>query len=462
MPWATFDTGEGDKKFCVFKLDADNNKTGESLACYPTRDEAQTYVKGLYARESKAEKAGARHSANDNSIIQKAHDALCELGAKCKEPERGLGGFENTDSLSIFKDANGKYRWIAFSSSAFRDRDREIVSTKALENDVSRADKDGEYGPLRFWHEPDINLGYTDFNAMEGRVLVESGGFNDERIGARLKEYQDELGLSIGFTHPASEPDATGIYHTIRRFERSIVPADKASNLLTTFVIKNTGDVMDATKKTLLEKLIGPDLAAKFIGQAGETQKAAEEAGMKFKQTETTSTTTTVKADDDGEEKKPTFLTEDAVKSLINKAFSEYEDKLSAKKAESEAATVKATSELIVTLKAIQDGQTELKEAVTLALTGVAELNGALPRKLGEQFKGYVPSEAGKAPQSDELKQAAAALKAAQEELKSIQSASVLMPGDPLAKFTNAIFTGLQPNGQQQQSFVNPNQPQGG
>lgn len=214
---------------------------------------------------------------------------------------------------------------------------------------------------------------------------------------------------------------------------------------------------MDATKKTLLEKLIGPDLAAKFIGQAGETQKAAEEAGMKFKQTETTSTTTTVKADDE----KPAFLTEDAVKSLINKAFSEYEDKMSAKKAESEAATVKATNELTVTLKAIQDGQIELKEAVTLALTGVAELNGALPRKLGEQFKGYVPSEAGKPPQSDEFKQAAAALKAAQEELKSIQSASVLMPGDPLAKFTNAIFTGLQPNGQQQ-SFVNPNQPQGG
>lgn len=447
MPYAAFETGN---QVCVFRVDADGNKTGKTLGCHPSRKQAQEQVAALYAAEKKekafdelleAFKEGRRHSTKDDEMVQKAHDLLCELGAKCKEQPNGKGPFENTDKLAIFKAADGKYRWLAFSSSAFRDRDREIVSTKALTDDVERMDESGEYGPLRFWHEPGIDIGYTDFNAMEGRVLVESGGFHDERIGERLKEYQDELGLSIGFTHPTDQPDKDGTYHNIRRFERSIVPADKASNLLTQFVVKNTGDVMDATKKSLLEKLIGPDLAAKFIGQAKETEKAAEESGMKFK------------AD---EEEKPEAVTMDAVKALINKAFDEYEAKVSAKKEETDAATTKATNELTATLTAIKTGQDEMREYIKMALEGVAELNGALPRRLGEQFKRFTPSENGKPP-TDKLKEAAAALAAAQEQLKSAQVSPATFAGDPLAPFMNAVFGGTQP-----QTFVNPNQPQGG
>jgi hypothetical protein len=132
---------------------------------------------------------------------------------------------------------------------------------------------------------------------------------------------------------------------------------------------------------------------------------------------------------------------------MINKAFAEYEAKQSSSKAETDAATTKATSDVMVALKAIQDGQTELKEAVTIALQGVAELKGELPRKLGEQAQVFRPSQNGAAPKS-EFADAVNALKAAHNELAA--------NGDPLAKFTNAIFAGAN-----QQPFVNPNQPQG-
>lgn len=430
MPWATFETGS---KFCVFQLDADNNKKGESLECFDSRPEAQNYVKGLYAKE----KAGARHSFNDNDLIQKAHDALCALGAKCKEPERA-GPFENTDKLAIFKQADGRHRWLSFSSSAFLDRDKEIVSTKALENDVARADADGEYGPLRFWHEPGIDIGVTDFNAMEGRVLVESGTFNDETVAERLKAYADEIELSIGFVHPPDEPDAGGVYHHIRRFERSLVERGKASNLLTQFVVKE--HIMDENKKSLLEKWIGPDLAARFIGQAKETQKVAEESGLKFKETPP--------AEDD--EKKPAFTAEDA-KEMINKAFAEYEAKQSASSKESDAATTKATGEISTALKAIADGQAELKEAVTLALSGVAELKGELPRKLTDPREFYRPSQDG-APPGNQMQEAVKQLLAAQ---KDFQGAD---PNNPFAKFEQSIFSAVN-NGQQ--SLVTPNAPKG-
>lgn len=39
-------------------------------------------------------------------------------------------------SFTVFKQQNGRYRWVAISSNAYRDRDGEIVSKKALENDA--------------------------------------------------------------------------------------------------------------------------------------------------------------------------------------------------------------------------------------------------------------------------------------------------------------------------------------
>lgn len=457
MSWATFETGS---KFCVFLLDADNNKKGESLECFDTRPEAQNYVKGLYAKDKawgeveEAFKAGARHSFSDNDLIQKAHDAICELGAKCKEPERGLGAFENTDKLAIFKQADGRHRWLALSSSAFQDRDREIVSTKALENDVERADSDGNYGPLRFWHEPGVDLGTCDYNAMEGRVLIESGTFYDESLAERLKTYADEIELSIGFIHPPDEPDAGGVYHHIRRFERSLVERGMASNLLTQFVVNSKEHIMDEKKKSLLEKWIGPDLAARFIGQAKESQKVAEEAGLKFKETE--APPAEVKAEDKpADEKKPDFLTSDAAKEMINKAFAEYEARQSESKKVHDEATLKATSELGVTLKAIADGQVELKEAVTLALSGVAELKGELPRKLTDPREFYRPSQDGATP-GNQMQQAVQQLLAQQKEF----TGDGLDPSNPFAKFEQSIFSGVN-NGQTPQQFVAPNAPKG-
>ena len=135
--------------------------------------------------------------------------------------------------LQVFKQADGRDRWVIISSSAFLDRDREIVSTKALEADVARADADGDYGPLRWWHVKGLDIGDCDFNAMHGRLLVESGTFRHSAFAEMVKQHAGALGVSIGFLHPQDEPDATGIFNHIRRKERSLLPRGKESNLLT-------------------------------------------------------------------------------------------------------------------------------------------------------------------------------------------------------------------------------------
>ena len=427
MPWATFESG--DKGFCVHKVDADGNKTGEALGCHPSRGEAQAQVAALYSKE----KAGARHSHTDNDAIQKAHDLLCELGAACKAPPDGKGGFIFPDSgLSIFKDSSGRYRWVTFSSSAFQDKDREIISTKALADDVARADSDGEYGPLLWWHVKGAQLGTCDFNAMEGRVLIESGTFDDEEYGERLKAYADESEVSIGYHHPPNEPDSDGTYHHIRRFERSLLPKGKASNLLTRFVVKEL-DIMDKDKETKLRQFLGP-LADKVLGQAKAAEKDADEAGLKFKdesKAEGDKPTETAPAEGD---KKPAYLTEDGLKDYMAKCMEPYVKELAEIKAaigakqkaedEGRAASEKAATELATALKGFQDSLTTQGDALKLALEGVAELKGERPRN---QTQGYFrASEDGPTPG---------------EKFKSLGPQA-----DPLAPFMNALLN--QPQGQ--------------
>ena len=195
-----------------------------------------------------------------------------------------LGAVAQKDaSFKVFKDARGQWRWVAQSSTAYQDRDREIVSTKALADDVLRADADGLYGPLRWWHTPGLDLGDTDFNAMHGRVLIESGTFRSEAIAHKVARAAAGLEISLGFLHAPSEPDAHGVFHHIRRFERSLVPRGKASNRFTAFTVKEP-QPMDATKVAALKALGFSDSDIVDIeSRASATEKAAADQGVAFK-----------------------------------------------------------------------------------------------------------------------------------------------------------------------------------
>jgi hypothetical protein len=190
--------------------------------------------------------------------------------------------------IVVFKDYTGEYRWVTFSSNAYRDRDREIVKTKALEDDVVRADKERDYGPLRWWHVPGADMGDCDFNMMQGKILVESGTFRSNRIAEKMAQEAPNLQVSIGFFHPVNEPDGDGTFHHIRRFERSLLPAGRASNLLTQFAVRGVDKM--ATKEEKLQELrsrVGDDLADEILASADSTEKDASNLGLEFKEAKT-------------------------------------------------------------------------------------------------------------------------------------------------------------------------------
>jgi 2'-5' RNA ligase len=198
-------------------------------------------------------------------------------------------------SFKVYTDQRGSPRWVLFSSSGFRDRDGEFVTTKALGDCVDRSyllHQDHNFGPLRWWHMPGWDIGTCDYRAMVGSILVESGTFKSVAIGEAVARYNEKksLGASIGFFNTGT--DAEGAYNYIETFERSLLPAPKASNWLTRlFISKNKKETKMAKlseKARELIELLGNDEQAisdvnDIIRQAKETQDAARAAGHSLK-----------------------------------------------------------------------------------------------------------------------------------------------------------------------------------
>lgn len=206
---------------------------------------------------------------------------------------RGItGAAEKT--ISVFKDAAGADRWISLTTTAYEDRDNEIITTKGIRHAVTYGDVTGERGVLRFWHVPGLDLGACDFQATAAgdRILVESGTFYSP-LHARVGRAMARKGwrMSPGFLHPQTEPYAAtvngrrvGLYDSPMIFERSGAPPNRASNLFSAYLTVKDNR-MDETKKAALKELVGgnDELLAQLLAQIEQTDKTAQASGVAFK-----------------------------------------------------------------------------------------------------------------------------------------------------------------------------------
>ena len=192
-------------------------------------------------------------------------------------------------NLAIFKQNDGKLRWIITSSNAFEDREGEILSYKSLAEDCDRCDRTGDYGPLRFWHMgvpgSGVDIGTCDFNAMSGHTLVESGTFKDDFIGQKIKEHQDDYAASLGFLYPITEPDSDGVYHHVRKFERSVLRNERAANPYTAITVhkENSMATLDEKWKEFVA-LIGDEGKAKeYVTGLAQKEQEIVKDGVRYK-----------------------------------------------------------------------------------------------------------------------------------------------------------------------------------
>lgn len=355
------------------------------------------------------------------------------------------GDLADANPLTVTKQADGAYRWVLISSNAFQDRDGEVISQKALEADVERADRTGEYGPLLYWHmdgapddqgrpTPRVQLGDCDFNAMHNRMLIESGTFKSAQIGEHFQALMPTQGVSIGFRHPISEPGPDGVFQTALRYERSILPIKYASNLLTAVVPAHKETNMLKEKVTALRQVLGGDeaLVNSVIELADTKEKAALLAGMRtkakadpkagaadeppgddaaadkpFSKDEATDSEDPKKAKKEtaylGDLDPDAFLLK--VKEIVDAGNATLRTEFTAALGTQSTTKAAADAALVETLKGYESKIDGVAEKVKAALDGVAELKGELPRALGESNKGWRASRDG--PEPDETQKQA-------------------------------------------------------
>lgn len=225
--------------------------------------------------------------------------ALAKLKKLYKQEDMPFPG-ESEKSFTVFKSEDGSYRWIARSTTAYRDRDGEYIPIDTLDRDSQRMTESGLFGPLRWWHlgkpdplapkaqwGPGVDIGDCDYSTQIGTSRVESGTFRDPRIAQRIAETADEYELSPGFFHPYG-PDGppNGSYKDIRTFERSIVPTrfGRASNLFTGLTVKEFTmelDEMERRFKAAIEQLkLSPEQAEALSSGLVQADKSARQSGL--------------------------------------------------------------------------------------------------------------------------------------------------------------------------------------
>lgn len=282
--------------------------------------------------------------------------------------------------LTIMKDAKGDYRWFAWVSNRYRDIDSppEIISEKAHQRFIARAEKSGQYPELRVWHVPGSRIGVTDWLDYDDGFLVASGTFDKgmDQAAERLANATEPLATSHGFKRLAHDPDTvvTDDYHS---FEVSVLPAGYQANPWTEFQTFKEDDMgLSPKKKEFLLSVLPADTVEALEKNTKALRKAAEEAGVDWKEVEkadkeeaTTETVTEPTAETDT---KP----EDAPAEDAPKEKPEIDAKALA---ESMIEHIVATLDL----KALSDEITALKEAAAKVPTLEATI-----ASLTEQVKG--------------------------------------------------------------------------
>jgi len=191
---------------------------------------------------------------------------------------------ESKSKLSVFKQADGRYRFVGWVTNHFRDNDNppEILSSEAHREFVEYADKTREYPELWLWHTPGSKVGKADMIDFDQGFVMMSGLFDEAKVGEAFATADEELTMSHGFKRLQHDPQ-TVITDKYRMVEGSITPSGVEANPWTRFeTIKE--EPMNDAKKEFLTKYLGEDKVKELEVDTEEMMKTVEAMGVEFKE----------------------------------------------------------------------------------------------------------------------------------------------------------------------------------
>lgn len=174
-------------------------------------------------------------------------------------------------------------RWYAIYTNAYRDKEEEGFSRKALDAYLTRVENgERDYPELWFWHLP-IRSGKADFLARHNNMMLAAGTYYETPTGRAMKGYyrttKERFTVSHGFYFP-SGTKRNGVFHYVDTFEISPIPAATGAeaNQYTSFIGAEQ-PMITPDKRQWLEKQFGKETAAKLLAEAEQQDAKAAASG---------------------------------------------------------------------------------------------------------------------------------------------------------------------------------------
>lgn len=237
-----------------------------------------------------------RSDAESKTLWKSLMDAAAAFfGTAEPEPLEAEGDAEkdalpSPAGMRLYKDAaGGGYRWFAWVSNKFRDRDNppQIIEEAAHKEFVAALDAGtAPYPEAWLWHTPGTRWGQADWADDADGFLCMSGTVDKgmEDVAERLAAHGD-LGVSHGFRYEYSD-QAKEVIGWYRTFEISPLPASAAANVWTGMDVlrKEAATVgFKPEKREFLEAQLGKERVAALEGDTAGLRKALEAAGVDYK-----------------------------------------------------------------------------------------------------------------------------------------------------------------------------------
>lgn len=182
---------------------------------------------------------------------------------------------------NIIKAADGSRYMLLVTSNAYKDREKETITTKAWEEWADhcwRGDVFYTENPLLLWHEDKARIAQIVWADVMGGFLIEVAKEDNTPIAEAAFDYYENpdepTGASHRFAYYRHDKDGEATYHHITKLETSILPREVAANNLT------FGGIIPMTDKRgeYLNKIFGLDNAAELLEEGIEKLNDALQA----------------------------------------------------------------------------------------------------------------------------------------------------------------------------------------
>lgn len=289
-------------------------------------------------------------------------------------------------ALALYKDKAGDWRWVGWVTNQYRDNDRprEILSAKAHERFIAKADELGKYPELWMWHVPDSKAGAADWLGFADGFLIASGRFDKDKAGVAetLAKSTDQLTMSHGFVRLKHDPESV-VTDDYWMFECSITPKGVEANPWTEFRVigKGADDMpLSEAKKAFLGKYLPAEVIADIENNTKSLKEAAEAAGVDFKVVEGADDAAgTEPTGEKAAPTTPTTSTESTTPSIDVKALAE-----ALAPALAEKYALKGLSDTVTALKEAASRQASLEEKIAGLEAQIKEIQKSEDEKVAK------------------------------------------------------------------------------